>query len=297
MERASSGSQRVPSARAARPRQSWATWVLGLNAAWSYFFLYAPILILILFSFNQSRFGAKWTGWTLDWYRQMFRDDRIADAFQTTMLIAVTSTVIATTIGTMLALALERYRFRGRTTLDATLYLPIIIPDIVMAVALLAFFSFVFRLLNGTLGLSLRNGLATVIIAHVAFNISFVTVVVRASLRNFDRRLEEAAQDLGANPWQTFRYVTLPLIMPGIGGGALIAFTLSLDDFVVTFFTSGPGVNTLPLEVYSRVRKTITPEINAVSTLMLLGSVALVAASLLLQRKQGRYRTRTKNED
>jgi spermidine/putrescine transport system permease protein len=268
-------------------RRSWGTWILALNAAWSYFFLYAPILILILFSFNQSRFGAKWTGWTLDWYRQMFRDDRIADAFQTTMVIAITSTLIATTLGTMLALALERYHFRGRAALDATLYLPIIIPDIVMAVALLAFFSFAFRLLNATFGLSMRNGLGTVIIAHVAFSISFVTVVVRASLRNFDRRLEEAAQDLGANPWQTFRHITLPLIMPGIVGGALIAFTLSLDDFVVTFFTSGPGVNTLPLEVYSRVRKTITPEINAVSTLMLLGSIVLVAASLMLQRKQG----------
>jgi spermidine/putrescine transport system permease protein len=285
-EQASATPQRVAATPAARPGRSWGSWVLALNAAWSYFFLYAPILILILFSFNQSRFGAKWTGFTLDWYRQMFRDDRIADAFQTTMLIAITSTIIATTLGTMLALALERYHFRGRTALDATLYLPIIIPDIVMAVSLLAFFSLVFRVLNDTFGLSVRNSILTVIIAHVAFNISFVAVVVRASLRNFDRRLEEAAQDLGASPWQTFRRVTLPLIMPGIVGGALIAFTLSLDDFVVTFFTSGPGVNTLPLEVYSRVRKTITPEINAVSTLMLLGSILLVVASLILQRRQ-----------
>lgn len=285
-EQASSAPQRIATSPAARAGRSWGSWVLALNAAWSYFFLYVPILILILFSFNQSRFGAKWTGFTIDWYRQMFRDDRIADAFQTTMLIAITSTIIATTLGTMLALALERYHFRGRTALDATLYLPIIIPDIVMAVSLLAFFSLVFRVLNNTFGLSMRSGLLTVIIAHVAFNISFVAVVVRASLRNFDRRLEEAAQDLGASPWQTFRRVTLPLIMPGIVGGALIAFTLSLDDFVITFFTSGPGVNTLPLEVYSRVRKTITPEINAVSTLMLLGSIVLVAASLILQRRQ-----------
>lgn len=287
-EQASAAPQRVAATPGAHTGRGWGSWVLALNAAWSYFFLYAPILILILFSFNQSRFGAKWTGFTLDWYRQMFRDDRIADAFQTTMLIAITSTIIATTLGTMLALALERYRFRGRTALDATLYLPIIIPDIVMAVSLLAFFSLVFRVLNDTFGLSVRNSILTVIIAHVAFNISFVAVVVRASLRNFDRRLEEAAQDLGASPWQTFRRVTLPLIMPGIVGGALIAFTLSLDDFVVTFFTSGPGVNTLPLEVYSRVRKTITPEINAVSTLMLLGSILLVVASLILQRRQAK---------
>ena len=274
-------------ATAAEPLpRNWSRWLLVLNAAWSYLFLYLPILILILFSFNQSKFGARWTGWTLDWYRQMVRDERIADAFRTTLIIAVTSTLISTIIGTMLALALERYRFRGRSTLDATIYLPIVIPDIVMAVSLLAFFALLFRFLNSALGLNLRTGLGTVIISHVAFNISFVTVVVRASLRNFDQRLEEAAQDLGANGWQTFRYVTLPLIMPGILGGALIAFTLSLDDFVVTFFTAGPGVNTLPLEVYSRVRRAITPEINAVSTLMLLGSIVLVVASLLLQRRR-----------
>lgn len=272
--------------RAATPQRNWSRWLLGANAIVVYLFLYVPILILVLFSFNQSKFGARWTGFTLDWYRQMFADNRIAGAFRTTMIIAVTSTIISTIIGTMLAMALERYRFRGRSTVDATLYLPIVIPDIVMAVSLLAFFSLLFRWLNATLGLNLRTGLATVIVSHVAFNISFVAVVVRASLRNFDRRLEEAAQDLGATPWQTFRRITLPLIMPGIIGGALIAFTLSLDDFVVTFFTAGPGVNTLPLEVYGRVRKTITPEINAVSTLMLLGSIVLVLASLLLQRRR-----------
>ncbi len=216
----------------------------------------------------------------------MFRDARIADAFRTSMVIAIVSTVVATVLGTMLALAFERYRFRGRTSLDAMVYLPIIVPDIVMAVSLLAFFSLAFRLINAVTGMSMRTGLGTVIIAHIAFNISFVTVVVRASLRAFDRQLEEAAQDLGANPWTTFRRITLPLIMPGILGGALIAFTLSLDDFVVTFFTSGPGVNTLTLEVYSRVRRSITPEINALSTIMFLASVALVAASLLLQRRQ-----------
>ena len=241
---------------------------------------------MIAFSFNRSRFGAQWTGWTTDWYRQMLDDGRIVDAAQTSVIIAVVSTTIATVLGTLLALALERYRFRGRGTLDSALYLPIVIPDIVMGVALLSFFALAFRVLNDTFGLNVRAGLATVIIAHIAFNISFVTVVVRASLRNFDRRLEEAAQDLGATPWCAFRYVTLPLIVPGIIGGALIAFTLSLDDFVVTFFTAGPGVNTLPLEVYSRVRKSITPEINAISTVMLLASITLVAVSLVLQRRR-----------
>ncbi len=267
-------------------QRGWGRRLLAANAVAAYVFLYLPILILIAFSFNQSRFGAQWTGWTLDWYRQMLNDGRILDAAQTSVLIAVVSTLISTVLGTMLALALERYRFRGRTALDSALYLPIVIPDIVMAVALLSFFSLAFRLLNATFGWSVRGGLTTVIIAHVAFNISFVTVVVRASLRNFDRRLEEAAQDLGATPWRTFRHVTLPLILPGIIGGALIAFTLSLDDFVVTFFTAGPGVNTLPLEVYSRVRKSITPEINAVSTVMLLASIILVAVSLVLQHRR-----------
>lgn len=269
-------------------RRGWGRWLLLLNAVGAYVFLYVPIIVLVLFSFNQSKFGARWTGWTLDWYRQMFRDDNIAEAFRTTIVIAVISTLISTICATMLAIALERYRFRGRRSLDAALYLPIVIPDIVMAVSLLAFFSLAFRLLNSVLGLNMRTGLPTVIISHVAFNISFVAVVVRASLRNFDQRLEEAAQDLGANGWQTFRYVTLPLIMPGIIGGALIAFTLSLDDFVVTFFTAGPGVRTLPLEVYGRVRRAVTPEINAVSTLMLLGSIALVATSLWLQRRTER---------
>lgn len=264
----------------------WGRWLLAFNAFLAYVFLYLPIIILVLFSFNESKFGARWTGWTLDWYRQMVVDDRIGEAFRTTMLIAITSTIISTICATMLAIALERYQFRGRRSLDAALYLPIVIPDIVMAVSLLAFFSLMFRFINAAFGVGWRTGLSTVIISHVAFNISFVAVVVRASLRNFDQRLEEAAQDLGANPWQTFRRVTLPLIMPGIIGGALIAFTLSLDDFVVTFFTAGPGVITLPLEVYSRVRRTVTPEINAVSTLMLIGSIALVAASLWLQRRR-----------
>jgi len=264
----------------------WSSWLLRFNAIAAYLFLYVPILLLVVFSFNQSRFGARWTGWTFEWYRQMFRDQRLENAFRTSLQIAVISTIVSTILGTMLALALERYRFKGRQTVDATVYLPIIIPDIVMAVSLLAFFSLTFRGLNSFLGLQLRTGLATVIIGHIAFSISFVAVVVRASLRGFDRRLEEAAQDLGADPGQTFRRVTLPLIMPGILGGALIAFTLSLDDFVVSFFTSGPGVNTLTLEVYGRVRRSITPEINAVSTLMLLASVALVAMSLLLQRSR-----------
>jgi spermidine/putrescine transport system permease protein len=177
----------------------------------------------------------------------------------------------------MVALVMERRQFFGKTAFDALLYLPIIIPDIAMAVMLLLFFVW------AKIGLSL----VTIIISHVAFNISFVAIVVRARLVGFDRSLEEAAQDLGANELQTFWHVTLPLLMPGILGGALLAFTLSLDDFVITFFTAGVGSTTLPLRIYSMVKLGITPEINAISTLMLLASMVLVMASLFFQGKGG----------
>jgi len=175
----------------------------------------------------------------------------------------------------MAALALERYDFWGRLSFDALLYLPIIIPEIAMAVMLLLFFILT----------RVQLGLGTVIIAHVAFCVSYVAVVVRARVAGLDRTLEEAAQDLYANEWQTFRRVTLPLIMPGIVGGALLAFTLSLDDFVITFFTTGPGTTTLPIQVYGMIKTGVTPEINALSALMLVVSVVLVVASLVLQRR------------
>ena len=254
-----------------------------------YLFLYAPIAILVLYSFNASTFGTSWEGFTLHWYQSLLRDRRLIQAFTNSLYVAGVSTAIATTIGTMAALAMERYRFRGRGVYDGLLYLPIVIPEIVMAVALLVFFAFGFDLLNDLLGTQLRFGLTTVIISHVAFNISFVAVVVRASLKGFDRRLEEAAQDLGASPWQTFRHITLPLIMPGILGGALLAFTLSLDDFIISFFTTGPGGTLLPIEVYGRVKRAVTPAINAISTVMLLLSMLLVLASQLVQRQGGRH--------
>lgn len=253
-----------------------------------YMFLYAPILILVLFPFNASAFGATWEGWTLHWYANLLRDRRLLQAFANSLYVAAVSTAISTIIGTMTALALERYRFRGRGVYEGLLYLPIVIPEIVMAVALLVFFAFGFDVLNTLLGIRLRFSLTTVIIAHVAFNISFVTVVVRASLKAFDRRLEEAAHDLGANGWQTFRRITLPLIMPGILGGALLAFTISLDDFIISFFTTGPGGTLLPIEVYGRVKRAVTPTINAVSTVMLLLSMLLVLLSQLVQQRSKR---------
>jgi spermidine/putrescine transport system permease protein len=267
-------------------RGCWGAWLLSSNAAFCYLFLYAPIAILVIFSFSNSSLSGVWGGFTFDWYVQLFADERLMAALWNSIKVATASMIIATIFGTLVALGLERFRFRGRTTLDVVLYLPIVIPDIVMAVMLLLFFSTALQLINGFFGTTWRQNLFTIIIAHVAFNISFVAVVVRASLRGFDWRLEEAAQDLGANEWQTFWRITFPLILPGVLGGALLAFTISLDDYVISFFTTGPGASTLPIEVFSKIRRSITPEINAISTLMLLVSIALIATSQLLQRRR-----------
>jgi spermidine/putrescine transport system permease protein len=247
------------------------------NGILGYVFLYAPILILVIFSFNSSRFVSAWEGFSFRWYRELFQNEAMGAALRNSLFVALSSTLISTVFGTMVALAMERYQFFGKLPFDALLYLPIIIPDIAMAVMLLLFF------VMSKITLSL----VTIIISHVAFNISFVAVVVRARLAGFDRSLEEAAQDLGANEIKTFWHVTLPLLMPGILGGALLAFTLSLDDFVITFFTAGVGSTTLPLRIYSMVKLGITPEINAISTLLLLASMTLVMLSLFFQRKGG----------
>jgi spermidine/putrescine transport system permease protein len=239
--------------------------------------LYAPIVILIIYSFNASRLAFTWKGFTFDWYLRLFENQAIGAALRNSLIVGLVSTVVSTVFGTMVAIAMERYDFRGKLPFDSLLYLPIIIPDIAMAVMLLMFFVLA----------RFPLGLYTIIIAHIAFNISFVAVVVRARLAQFDLTLEEAAQDLYADNWQTFRKVTLPLLMPGILGGALLAFTLSLDDFVITFFTAGAGATTLPLRIYSMVKLGVTPEVNALSSVMLMVSMALVFLSFLIQRGGG----------
>jgi spermidine/putrescine transport system permease protein len=250
---------------------------ITVSGVFGYLFLYAPIIILIVFSFNSSRFVSTWESFSLRWYGELFKDAAMGAALENSLIVAVVSTVLSTVFGTMVSLAMERHHFRGKLAFDALLYLPIIIPDIAMAVMLLLFF------VLSKIALSL----GTIIISHVAFNISFVAVVVRARLVGFDRSVEEAAQDLGANELQTFWHVTLPLLMPGILGGALLAFTLSLDDFVITFFTAGVGSTTLPLRIYSMVKLGITPEINAISTLLFLASMVLVIGSMLLRSRGG----------
>lgn len=241
-----------------------------------FLFLYVPIIILIVFSFNDSKSVFVWQGFTLKWYARVFQDARLLLALRNTLIISVASTVISTIFGTMISVAMERWDFRLKLPFDALLFLPIVIPDISMGVMLLAFF--------GLIGMA--QGLGTVVIAHVAFNISFVAVIVRARMASLDPRLEEAAQDLGANEWQTFWQVIFPLLLPGIMGGALTAFTLSMDDYVITFFTSG-NESLLSLYIYSLVKTGVKPNINALSSLMILVSMGLVLLSLTLQRKGG----------
>ena len=263
-------------------RHSLVTRVTGIlfsgYALLFYFFLFAPIVLLVIFSFNQSRFPTHWTGFTLDWYDKLFSNYAIGQALKNSLIVTTTSTAIATVIGTMVAVAMERFGFRAKSAVDGVLFMPIIIPDIAMAIMLLAFFVLV----------GMQLGLSTIIIAHVAFNISFVAIIVRARMASIDPDLAEAARDLYANEWKEFWRVTFPQLIPGILAGALFAFMLSFDDYVITFFTSGPGSTTLPLRIYGMVRRGITPEINAVSSLMLLASFVLVPLTLWLQRKGGR---------
>jgi spermidine/putrescine transport system permease protein len=256
---------------------------VGISSAAVYLFLYLPVVVLVLFSFNGSRTASRWEGFTLDWYRELADNTRILQATRVSLVVAVVSTLGAVVLGTMLALGLERHRFRGQGVVRQIVYLPVIAPEIVTGVSLLAFFSLVIGWLNDVLGRSaadaLRMGLPTVVVSHIAFNTAFVALVVRVSLANFDRTIEEAGQDLGASPWATFWRVTLPVIAPGVLGGALLAFSLSLDNFVITFFVAGPGGATLPIEIFGQLRRTIRPDINAVSSILFgVSTLALLLA-------------------
>jgi spermidine/putrescine transport system permease protein len=259
-------------------------WLLSANAALVFAFIYLPVLILIVFSFNNTRSVALFTGFSTEWYTSLAQNEELLDAARNSLLVGLVTTIVATVVGTLTAMAMERYRFKLRTTFDANLYLPIVIPEIVMGIALLLFFNqALFPFLQNVFGIKGTTGLHTIIISHIAFDIPFVYVIVRARLADFDRTLEEAAADLGADEWQTFQRITLPLLMPGIIGGALMAFTLSLDDYLITAFTKGIREQTMPLYIYSLVRRGVTPEINALSTALLLGSIGLVGLSLTAQ--------------
>ena len=258
---------------------------LSANAWLVFVFFYLPIVLLIVLSFNDNRLVGVWGGASLRWYREMMANTSVIASLQHSLIVALISTVISTILGTATALALERYRFKGRTAFDGLVYLPVIIPDVTMAVMMLLFFARAFAMVFNATGTTLQLGLTTITLSHIAFNISFVAIVVRARLAGLDPSLDEAAADLYATRRQTFRHVTLPLILPGVLGGALLALTLSLDDVVITSFVSGPGSTTLPVYVFGLVRRGVTPLINAVSTVMLGASMLLILLSLLVQRR------------
>ncbi|MDP1546519.1 MAG: ABC transporter permease [Anaerolineales bacterium] len=259
-------------------------WLLGANASLVFGFLYLPVIILIVFSFNDTRSVAVFTGFSTQWYTKLSQNTELLQAARNSLLVGLITTVFATAIGTLTAIAMDRFRFKLRTAFDANLYLPIVIPEIVMGISLLLFFNqALFPFLQNVFGIRATTGLHTITMSHIAFDIPFVYVIVRARLADFDRSLEEAAADLGADEWETFKRVTLPLLMPGIIGGALMAFTLSLDDYLITVFTKGIRDQTMPLYIYSLVRKGVTPEINALSTALLVGSIGLVGLSLTAQ--------------
>ena len=223
-------------------------------------FFYLPIAVLVLNSFNAARFSGAWAGFTFDWYRRLWRAREIWEALRNTLLIAIGATAVSTALGTLAAFALHRHRSRLQDFHHLLIYSPLVVPEILMGISLLL----------ALVAVGVPLGLFTIWIAHVTFCVSYVTMVVLGRLQDFDWSLVEAAQDLGAGHWATVTRVLLPLLAPGIAAGALLAFTLSLDDFVITFFVAGPGSTTLPLRIYSMIKHGSPPLINALSTLLLL---------------------------
>ncbi|MDV6330175.1 ABC transporter permease [Asticcacaulis sp. 201] len=254
------------------PLQVW----LGLVA----FFLYAPLISLMVFSFNDSRFTTVWRGFTLKYYDKAFHNSSLIEAFGNSLTIAFFSTLISVVLGAMAAIVLWRFRFPGKTAFNAGLAIPIVVPEICMGVGMLVFFA---KVLPWPQNLTWPFNLGAIIIAHVSFSFPFVAVVVRARLASFNRELEEAAKDLGASEFRTLMDVLVPHIQPSLVAGALLAFTLSLDDFVITFFTAGPDTVTFPVKVYSMVRFSVTPEVNAASTILIIVTVLLTFLALKFQ--------------
>jgi spermidine/putrescine transport system permease protein len=242
--------------------------LLWASAIAVYAFLYIPLVVVVIFSFNDSKLNAEWVGFTLDWYRKLMSNTEMLKAAVNSLIIAFSAAGLSTVLGTMAGIAMHRYRSRLLPFLTLT---PVAMPEILLGVSLLIFFISTF----GEESLSLL----TVIVAHTTFCIGFVAIIVRARLSGMDESIFEAARDLGATPWQSFRLVTLPLIMPGVIAGALMAFTLSIDDFVITFFTAGAGVPTLPLTIYTMIKIAVTPEVNALSTLLMLLTLTMIVVA------------------
>jgi spermidine/putrescine transport system permease protein len=252
--------------------------LLGALVALVYAFLYGPILVLLLTSFNAARYATRWEGWTLDWYRSLLGNQLLVDAALRSLLVATVAASAATVLGTLGAVALYRFRFRGREGLQGLLFITMMMPDIVMAISLLVLF----------IVLAIPLGFWSLLPAHVTFCLPFVVVTVLARLSSFDRALLEAARDLGAGEWAVFRRVILPLSLPAVAAGWLLAFTLSLDDVIVSFFVTGPEYEILPLKIYSMVRLGVKPEVNALAALMFLVPLAAVSAAHILLREKER---------
>ena len=240
------------------------------------FFLYLPIIILIFYSFNSSKMNIVFEHFTAYWYKELFTNIELIQAFVNTMIIAVSSTLISTVIGTFGAIGLSKYDFKLKSLVNILIYIPIVIPEIVLGISLLSIYTLV----------KLDLGMYTLILSHIAFSIPYVLVSVRSAMSSEVKTYEEAAYDLGANKFKTFSKVTLPLIMSGVISGATLAFTLSMDDVVISYFTAGPGSNTLPLKIYSMIKTGITPDVNALSSIMLLVTMVILTASALIQSRK-----------
>ena len=240
-----------------------------------YLFLYLPIFVVIAFSFNSSKMNIVFEEFTVEWYFRMFDNRQLMQSFVNTIIVAGVSTVLSVIIGTLCALGLYRFEFKLKNMVSSSLYIPIVIPELVFAIALLAFFS----------ALNVPMSMFTLIISHVTFSMPFVVITVRARLAGFDRSIEEAARDLGANALRTFWRVTLPMIAPGVISGGMLALTMSLDDVVVSFFTAGPESTTLPLKILGMVRKGVSPDVNALSTLMIVGTIGILLTSNFIQER------------
>jgi spermidine/putrescine transport system permease protein len=267
--------RRTPLAPLDYTRRFWMrAWIGGVL-----FFLYAPLVALIAFSFNDSRANIVWRGFTFKYYGKVFQNEQLMAALGNSLTIAFLSTAVSIVLGALAAVLLWRFRFPWKAGVEGAMALPIVVPEICMGVAMLVFFAAI----DWPSDLPWPLNLSAITIAHITFCFPFVAMVVRARLASFNREQEEAAKDLGASEWQTFRDVLLPHMKPGLIAGALLAFTLSLDDFVITFFTSGPNTITFPVKVYSMVRFSVTPEVNAVSALLILLTLVLTAIALKLQ--------------
>jgi len=249
--------------------------LLSIGCVAIYLFMYAPLLVLMVYSLTPTEYGVAWEGFTLKWYRAVFANENIQDALKVSLMVAIPCVLISTAIGTITALTLYRSRFMGMALYQGILYIPLIMPDLVIGISLLLFYTFV----------NLELGILSILLAHVSFSIPLTTLVIIARMQRIDRTLEEAAMDLGADEWATMWKVTLPLLKPGILAAALLTFPWSFNDFVITFFVSGIGSSTLPIRVYSMIRLGVSPMVNALGTLIVVVPLIMVIVGTRLEKR------------